>query len=137
MKYKNFILFFKQIWLTELTSSNWNTAIFGVVSLLLCLLVLMARVGKGEDLADNKPSSSQTDNSCDCGFKRVSEIGGMVLVDGSLRVVEANYTKTFDLVQVSTPVAPATGHARIWLEPTDGDLKIQFANGTIRTLALN
>ena len=72
-------------------------------------------------------------------LKRVSENGGQVIVDGSLRVNEPIYTEILDLVEVSTSVAAAPNHVRLFAVAvgTYTVIKAQFDNGTVITLGNN
>jgi hypothetical protein len=72
-------------------------------------------------------------------FKRINELGGEVLIDGSLRVLEPINGKVFDLVEISTPVTPAANHARIFLR-ADGSkqtLVILYDDGSTDNIATN
>ncbi len=70
-------------------------------------------------------------------LNRIIDLNGVVGIDGSLRVLESSFLKVVNVVSISTPVAPVSGHAIIWLNSSDGDLKILFDNGVSKTLATN
>lgn len=55
---------------------------------------------------------------------------GLALVNGVLRA------NTLAAAEVSTPSA-VTGYAVVYVDSGDGDLKVRFANGTIKTIATN
>ena len=63
---------------------------------------------------------------------RIKETGGEIIIDGSIRILEQNFTKVFDLVEVSTPATPATNHVKIWLraDAAKQSLMITFDDGT-------
>lgn len=71
------------------------------------------------------------------GPSMIKEVGGLVLVDVPVQVNGSVQGSYFELVRTSTPTTPSTNHARIWLETTDGDLKVIFDNGTSRVIAAN
>jgi hypothetical protein len=92
------------------------------------------------DVVTNQQSIKQNDSQCDCNeFKRIKEIGGEVVIDGSIRVLEPVYSKVFDLVEVSTPVTPATNHARLFLraDGTKQSLVVIFDDATVVKIAGN
>ena len=71
---------------------------------------------------------------------RIKELSGEVIIDGSLKVLETiNGLKSFDLVEISTPVTPAANHARIFLraDGTKQTLVILYDDGTIDNIATN
>lgn len=73
-------------------------------------------------------------------FKRISENGGEVLVDGTLRVLEPIYGKTLDLVEVSsTPVTPIANHVRLYAVGvgTYTVIRALFDDGTSKVLINN
>jgi hypothetical protein len=67
------------------------------------------------------------------------ESGGAGYVDGSLRVFGTNSALVFDLVEVSTPVAPAANHARLFLraDGSKSSLIVQWDDGTTSRIAGN
>lgn len=69
----------------------------------------------------------------------LKELGGQLLVDGSIRVLEPVYSKTLDLVEISTSVTPAVDHVRIYAVAvgTYTVIKAQFQNGTVIILGNN
>jgi hypothetical protein len=73
------------------------------------------------------------------GYKRIKEEGGTIIIDGSLQVLEQSNVKTWDLVEISTPVTPAANHARIFLraDTTKSSLVILFDDGTSFRIAGN
>lgn len=73
------------------------------------------------------------------GSNRIKEFGGEIIIDGSLRVFEPLSAKTFDLVEISTPVTPAANHARIFLraDGTKQSLVILYDDGTAETIVSN
>lgn len=72
-------------------------------------------------------------------LKRIKELGGEVLIDGSVRITEPIYGKNLDLVEISTSVTPVANHARLFIvaQGTFTVLKIQFDNGQINTITNN
>ncbi len=64
-------------------------------------------------------------------LKHVSENGGEVLIDGSLRVYEPIYGKNIDLVEISTSVKPLANHVRLYAVASGSYtvLKAQFDDG--------
>lgn len=83
---------------------------------------------------------TKTDSKQDVKLKRIKENGGEVIIDGSLNVLDTVYgTKSFDLVEISTPVTPATNHARIFLraDGTKQTLVIIYDDGTTDNIATN
>lgn len=72
--------------------------------------------------------------------KRMKVVGGEVICDGSFRTLESNYTKIFDLVEVSTPVTPAANHIRLYVVTGTGSkqqLNVIFDDGTTAKIAGN
>lgn len=86
-------------------------------------------------LGDVKKDEKKTKHN----LQRVKEIGGEVVIDGSMRVLEPIMGKVFDLVEISTPVTPATNHARIFLraDGTKQTLVIIYDDGTTDNIATN
>jgi hypothetical protein len=72
-------------------------------------------------------------------LNRVSENGGEVLIDGSLRVFEPIYIKNIDLVEISTSVKPIVNHVRIYAVAvgTYTVIKVQFDDGQEKVLTNN
>lgn len=113
--------------------------VISVISPLSYATSLYVGPSKGNERKDNTPSQGiPATPKCEC-LKRVSENGGEVLVDGSLRVFEPVMGKVFDLVEVSTPVTPAANHARLFLraDGTKQTLVILYDDGTIDNIASN
>lgn len=123
---------------------------FGSVLMLLISACFLASISYGLDQvdlsgssdqikADAKPEVNTVDPINQAPFSRIIDMNGVVGIDGSLRVLEANYTKVFDLVEISTPVAPGVNHARIFLR-ADGSkqsLVAEWDDGTFTRLAGN
>ena len=64
---------------------------------------------------------------------RIIETGNDVIIDGSLRILEQNFIKSTDLVEISTPVTPASNHGRIFLRADGTGQTLAFVNdaGTV------
>lgn len=123
-----------------------NALILGVVCLLSVLIMFCGSLCFGQELLDlstNSDKKETTVNTIDRHdeppFNRIIDMNGVVGIDGSLRVLEANYTKIFDLVEVSTPVVAAANHARLFLraDGTKQSLMISWDDGTYTRLAGN
>lgn len=72
-------------------------------------------------------------------LNRISENGGQVIIDGSLRVLEPIYAKDFDLVETTVPVTPITNHVRLYAvaSGTYTVIKALFDDGTTKTVTNN
>lgn len=72
-------------------------------------------------------------------LKRIKEVGGEVVIDGSLRVLEPVMTKVLDLTETTTPVTPVSNHVRLYAveSGTFTIIKVLFDDGTSKTLANN
>ncbi len=113
-----------------------NASIIVVICILSFSLLVIAKLLYGQDQVDNSIQSapqviSDKKDKPECPV--LSCTSGEAFVDGSLRVFEGNYVKMVDLVEISTPVAPAANHARIFLRP-DGSkqsLVVIFDDSTI------
>lgn len=69
--------------------------------------------------------------------EQVKCLSGLTLIDSSVEITGAALLdKGVYLVSRSTPTADDS-RAIIWLETTDGDLKILFPNGTTKVIAVN
>lgn len=117
-----------------------NRSIYRSVLISLICIVNIGSISIAADLVmhqnqkndPNKPAAPKE-------LKRIEEVGGEVVIDGSLRVLEPVMGKVFDLVEVSTPVTPATNHARVFLR-ADGakqSLVIIFDDGTTTKIVGN
>lgn len=56
--------------------------------------------------------------------------------DGNDTVTTKSYVDSQFVIAQAEPSAPASG-ARLYVDSTSGDLKVKFANGTVKTLATN
>lgn len=125
----------------------YNTSIIPIIVIVVYLLGVLAIVCRAENQVDNTQGSMMEKSDVKKGekhlhpetLKRVSEIGGEVLIDGSLRVTAPTFTLVEDLVEVSTPVASATNHARIFLraDGTKQSLVVMFDDATFVKIAGN
>jgi hypothetical protein len=67
--------------------------------------------------------------------------GGVDITDGDLTVSDGVYATTLtgnslNLTVISAPAAPASGGI-LYVDVADGDLKVKFANGTVKTIETN
>lgn len=125
---------------------SYNILIFSVVCLLSLFVVFCGKLSFGQDQADLTSSSSmpktaakETDFLDKGPFNRIIDMNGVVGIDGSLRVLESNYTKVFDLVETSTPVIAGSNHARLFLR-ADGSkqsLIVSWDDGTYTRITGN
>lgn len=69
----------------------------------------------------------------------MSENGGEVIIDGSLKVLEPVMGKIFDVVETTEPVTPASNHARLYVvaKGTYTILKVMFDDGVVKVLTNN
>lgn len=123
----------------------------GSVLILLISACFLASISYGDDNVDltsgfdtaaPTPKKDRTTDDLvnNTALGRIIDMNGVVGIDGSLRVLETNYVKIFDLVEVSTPVTPVVNHARIFLTPGAGtkqQLSILWDDGTASRLAGN
>ncbi len=123
-----------------------NSFIFVVVCLFSVCILLLGKLVYGENQGELSASSGLTETKVKPAdrlnqepFTRIIDMNGVVGIDGSLRVLEANYVKIFDLVEISTPVVAGSNHARIFLR-ADGakqSLVIGWDDGTYTRITGN
>lgn len=67
----------------------------------------------------------------------ITDLGGVVTIDGTLIADPAVKSKSFQIVALSTPTAPTEAATIFLVDDDDGGqtLKIRFTNGTVTTLA--
>lgn len=95
-----------------------------LILLVVCLLGATAVFCKAEESVTNSTSlqavsvnSKKAPKTRLSDKSRILETGNDVIIDGSLRVLEQNFNKSIDLVEISTPVTPSTNHGRLFLRP--------------------
>lgn len=104
---------------------------------LLTLLFLTTSMVRGEEMVDLTTQKAPYQD--EGKLRRVKELGGEVLIDGSLRVLEPGYFKVFDMVETSTPVVAGSNHARLFLraDGTKQSLVIGWDDGTYTRITGN
>lgn len=126
---------------------NQNSSSYISLSVKLFLLFFLVSPVFSADNVDNtmqlpgmknSPTSYKQD-SISPEFKRIKENGGEVIIDGSLRVLEPSYVKVEDLVEISTPVTPASNHVRLFAieQGTYTVIKVLFDDGTSKVITNN
>lgn len=113
--------------------------VFLICWVLLVALCIKCFSAEQADLATQSNVSKEAPK-CECQkLERIKEIGGEVLIDGSVRVVEPIYLKEADFVEISTSVKPASNHVRIYAvaNGTFTVIKAQFDDGQERTITNN
>lgn len=119
-----------------------------VIYLLSILLAFSTSYVLGENVGVNSGRSSdvekgekpvKTKPTAPVPLKRIKEVGGEVVVDGSMRVLEPIMGKVFDLVETSTPVTPSVNHVRIFAVSigTATAVKAIFDDGRIIVITNN
>lgn len=101
--------------------------------------MVLASTGYGQELAYNSPQTPSP-KKCECKeLKRIDELGGEVVIDGSLRVLEANQSRIIDMVEISTPVVSGSNHARLFLraDGSKSSLVIGWDDGTYTRITGN
>lgn len=121
-----------------------NRSTYRAFALVLCISNTLYSA-EGSDSLTNKHVTRKSDVNMEPApqpqpLKRIREIGGEVLIDGSMRVLEPLYmSDMFDMVEISTPVTPSSNHARIFLraDGTKSSVVIIFDDGTTTKIVGN
>lgn len=130
----------KNNFFSEIPPHNWliiKCVCTGLFITLFCTIPIYSEEPSGfthQSLLQEKPSKIISSE-----LKRVKEIGGEVVIDGSLRVLEPGFIKVWDVVEISTPVVAGANHARIFLraDGTKSSLIIGWDDGTYTRIAGN
>lgn len=124
MNFKHFILVVGLIW--------WGVAKASCSEVLCPQGQVLSNTGALGESSCVDPEAKDTCSQLKC-------LSGLMILDSAVQATQPlQENKYIELVESSTPTVSSTAtHARIWLNSSDGDLKVIFGNGTVKTLATN